>query len=107
MGSGSVKGLDALTGMGLTDLEVRVIEVSLWGSHWASVWDMLLDDQPESERFFDLEVVSALEKRLCQNMRSEKGDISKEEKTEEADGASGVGDEVDESRSAPKKARGK
>jgi hypothetical protein len=68
---------------------------------------MLLDDQPESERFLELEVVSALEKRLCQNMRSEKGDISKEEKTEEADGASGGGREVDESRSAPKKARDK
>jgi hypothetical protein len=56
---------------------------------------MQLDDQPESERVFEPEAVSALEKRLCQNMRSEKGDISKEEKTEEADGASGVGDEVD------------
>jgi hypothetical protein len=48
-----------------------------------------------------------LEKRLCKNMRSENGDISKEEKTEEADGASGVGDEVDKSRSSPKKAGGK
>jgi hypothetical protein len=52
-------------------------------------------------------VVRASEKRLCKNMRSEKGDISKEEKTEEADGASGGGREVDESRSSPKKARGK
>jgi hypothetical protein len=33
MGSGTDEGLDALMGMGLTDLEVRVIEVSLWGSH--------------------------------------------------------------------------
>jgi hypothetical protein len=68
---------------------------------------MQLDDQPESERFFELEAVSALEKRLCKNLRSEKGDISKEEKTEEADGASGGRREVDESRSSPKKARGK
>lgn len=107
IGSGPVKGLDALAGMGLTDLEVRVREVSLWGSHWVSVWDMQLDDQPESERFFEPELVSALQKRLCQNMRSEKGDISEKEKTEEAGGASGVSDEADESRSAPKKARDK
>lgn len=52
-------------------------------------------------------MVSASEKRLCKNMRSEKGDISKEEKTEEADGASGGGREVDESRSSPKNAGGK
>jgi hypothetical protein len=63
MGSGPVKGLDALAGMGLTDLEVRVREVSLLGSHWASVWDMQLDDQPESERFFEPELVSALQKK--------------------------------------------
>jgi hypothetical protein len=63
MGSSPVKGLDALAGMGLTDLEVRVREVSLLGSHWASVWDMQLDDQPESVRFFEPEVVSALQKK--------------------------------------------
>ena len=53
MGSGTVKGLDALAGTGLKDLEIRVREVSLWESHWVSVWDMQLDDQPESERFFE------------------------------------------------------
>jgi len=53
MESGPVKALDVLTGTGLKDLEIRVREVSLWESHWVSVWDMQLDDQPESERFFE------------------------------------------------------
>jgi hypothetical protein len=51
VGSGPVKVLDDLAGTGLKNLEIRVRKVSLWESHWVSVWDMQLDDQPESEMF--------------------------------------------------------
>jgi len=49
--SGPVKVLNDFAGTVSKDLEIRVREVCLWGSHSASVWDMQLDDQPESEMF--------------------------------------------------------
>ncbi|KAE9380156.1 hypothetical protein N431DRAFT_552360 [Stipitochalara longipes BDJ] len=107
MGDGPIKGLEALTGLGFRDLEVRVREVSLWGSKWRSVWDMQLDDRPESFNFFDPSVVKALEEKLCRNMKSEKSDVSKEERTRKVKGASGANDEVHRLRSSPKKTEGK
>ncbi len=89
MGSGPVKGLEALTGMGLKELEVRVREVFAWGSQWTNVWDMSYETGYELglTPCFTWEAVIAFEKRLVLSMESKKGSISKEERTEGEDGA--------------------
>jgi hypothetical protein len=109
MGSGPLKGLEALTGMGLKDLEVRVREVSAWGPQWTGVWDISSEFGHELglPRFFTREAVVAFETRLVQNMKSEKGSISKEEKTEGAHGAQVVNYVFEDTRSVYRKAKNK
>ena len=109
MGSGPVKGLEALTGMGLKELEVRVREVFAWGPQWTGVWDMSYDFGHELglTRFFTREAVVAFETRLVQNMKSEKGSIRKEEKTEGAQGAQVVNYVFEDTRSVHRKAKNK
>jgi hypothetical protein len=109
MGSGPVKGLEALTGMGLKDLEVKVREVFAWGPQWTGVWDMPYEFEFGHElgltRFYTREAVNAFEMRLVQNMKSEQGSMGKDEKSEGEDGAQVVNCEIDDPRSAHKKAR--
>jgi hypothetical protein len=79
-----LKGLDALRGMGLKGLDVRVGEIWLAWPHpvhghagFKSLWEMLLVVRPgpyEDPRYFKPEAVSALEKRLLRDMQADRDD---------------------------------
>lgn len=97
MEEGPLRGLDALRGMWLKGLEVRVRDVRRcvpW--EWSGLdvvdpggknfWDIPLI-RPEGERYFEPEVVSALEKRLLEDMQAGDAGNGKEAKVEDEDAA--------------------